>query len=76
MIESEYLEFLRADPLTARKTSIVYVISKSSGDELGLIKWYGPWRQFCFWPALDTIFNVGCLEEIQTVIKLLMDERK
>jgi len=75
MIDSQYIQFYDAEPL-GRKTRIVIVVSKSSGAELGSIKWYGPWRQYCFYPASATIFNTGCMNDIQAQIKELMDERK
>ncbi len=40
------------------------------------IKWYGRWRQYCFFPEEGAIWNTRCLEDVQEVIKALMDERK
>ena len=31
---------------------------------LGFIKWYGSFRQYCFYPENDTMFSKGCLELI------------
>lgn len=74
VIDSEYLEFQRIE-LPNRKTPIVVIWSKSSNALLGEIKWYGPWRQFCFYPEEATIFNIGCMDDIKKVITLLMRER-
>lgn len=71
---SEYLAFERVETV-GRKTPIIVVRSLSSGTELGQVRWYGPWRQFCFHPACQTIFNVGCMTEIQNVIAELKAER-
>lgn len=73
---SEYLEFERHDPPPDRKTPVVRVLSKRTGQPLGSIAWYGPWRQFCFYPSPETIFNVGCLRDIEDQIGLLMAERR
>lgn len=73
-LESKYMLFEQA--VSNRKTKVVLVSSKSSGVELGWIKWYGAWRQYCFYPATDTIFSKGCLQEIEEYITALMDERK
>ena len=64
---SEYLDF----KLTERKPkTIVYqMLSKHRGDTLGTIKWHGPWRQYCFYPALDTIFSAGCLSDIHSFLQ-------
>ena len=41
---------------------------------LGIIKWFGRWRQYAFFPEKDTVFNVGCLSDIQAYIKELRQE--
>jgi len=58
------------------KTKVYAVASKSTGDGLGRIKWYGPWRQYCFFPFGDTTWSKGCLNEINDFISTLMDERR
>lgn len=75
MIESEYLSFTRLE-VHGRKTPILCVYSKSSGDKLGEIAWFGRWRQFCFRPALGALFNKGCLNDINSAIDALMAERR
>lgn len=64
---SKYLEFSLIEQKP--KTKVVGVWSKRSSDRLGLIKWYGKWRQYAFFPENDTLFNVECLNDIQTYIK-------
>lgn len=71
--DSKYLEFVRLD-LAGRKTPIVTVHSRREA-LLGTIRWYGPWRQFCFYPEPATIFNVGCMNDIESVIADLKGER-
>jgi hypothetical protein len=58
------------------KTTIWNVISQSSGITLGQVKWYGAWRQYCFFPESNTIWNTSCLESIQSFIKAEMEARK
>ena len=31
---------------------------------LGQVKWYAPWRRYCFFPAERTIFEQQCLRDI------------
>jgi len=64
---SKYLEFLLLEKKP--KTKVVVVYSKKSGDRLGIIKWYGAWRQYAFFPETGTIFNVECLNDIIIHIK-------
>jgi hypothetical protein len=72
---SEYLYFEETWP-SDKKTAIIYVRSKSSSDVLGEIRWYGPWRQYTFWPSGETIFNKGCMLDILGVIDNLMEARR
>lgn len=53
---------------TAKKpmTSTWECRNNHSDDCLGTVKWYGPWRQYCFFPEpIDgLVFNDGCLKDI------------
>lgn len=75
--QTDYLVFVdRSDLLLAsQKTKLWHVCSKSSGEVLGRIRWWGAWRQYVFEPrptnriADFVIFNVGCLDDITTFIR-------
>lgn len=71
---SEYLEFVEI--YDTGKTKVWSVRSKSSGNELALISWYGPWRQYTMRPEPDTIWNTSCLTDINAFINARMAERK
>lgn len=58
------------------KTSVYHVYSVSDDVFLGEVKWWGPWRQYCFFPEEATIYSVGCMEDIVKFVKVLMEERK
>ena len=69
---SKYIEFklLEQKP----KTKIIEIISKPRAGSivrfrLGIIKWYPRWRQYAFFPEVGTLFNVGCLNDIQSYIR-------
>jgi len=66
---SKYLEFqlLEQKP----KTKVIEVLSKEHGSSLGIIKWFNRWRQYAFFPENETIFNVECLNDIQSYIREL-----
>lgn len=70
----QYINF--AEQQSKTKTKVFWILSNSSNTKLGIIKWYSPWRQYCFYPDRFTIFNKGCLEDINTFIQQLMDERR
>lgn len=57
------------------KTSVWQCRSKRNGGLLGIVRWYGPWRQYAFLPAPDTIFNISCNEAINNFIRQLAQER-
>ena len=52
------------------------VSSRSSGDFLGMIEWYAPWRQYCFSPDEGTVFSRGCMAEIMKFIEDHKNERR
>lgn len=57
-------------------TKHYYVVSNRDprGVALGGIKWYAPWRRYCFFPTEDKLFDAGCLETITSKINELMNE--
>ena len=59
---SKYLNFSIIEEKP--KTKIINVWSKRSGEALGIIKWYGRWRQYAFFPDNNTLFNAECLNDI------------
>ena len=69
-----YIDFELAEKKP--KTSVYLVLSKSDRSVLGRILWERGWRQYVFRPSPNTIWSTGCLEEVQTFITELMDDRK
>lgn len=74
MADIKYIHFNKLNN-TGKKTEMYEILSISRDALLGYIKWYGPWRQYCFFPECDTIFNKGCLNTINEFINKLMQER-
>jgi len=73
-MESKYIEFMEVGD--TGKTKIWQVLSRKTAYVLGHIRWYGPWRRYCFFPSPETVFSIDCMEVISANIKYLMDERK
>jgi len=46
------------------KTALFGVMNKKSGEPLATIKWYPAWRQYCFFPFGNTVWNNSCLQDI------------
>ena len=71
---SRYLRFELSEELP--KTKVWCIFSKTSNGYLGNIKWFSRWRQYCFYPNNETIFNSECLDDIKNFLKDKMDSRK
>jgi len=64
-------------PRDGRKTVKLAVYS-THGDEpfLGVVEWFGRWRQYVFAPALASVFSDDCLLEVAAKVRELMEERR
>ena len=71
----KWIEFEHYPPKKDKKTSLWIVKAKEGGVSLGLIKWYGAWRTYAFFPANDTIYEDDCLRDIAQFIEDRMHER-
>jgi hypothetical protein len=40
------------------------VVAKDGGVDLGLVKWFGRWYTYAFFPKADTVFERTCLRDI------------
>lgn len=74
MTENKYMKFEQLESKT--KTEVWWVKNVRSDTVLGEIKWYGAWRQYCFFPSGLTVFNRDCLDIINEFITGLMEKRK
>lgn len=72
----EYIEVRKAPQDPRRRTPTYVVTNKHSGADLGTIQWYGPWRQFCFFPLAVTVWSNGCLDDVKDAISKAMDESR
>lgn len=75
LMPTRYMRFERHDK-PGRKTMTWAVVSQSNGVKLGEIRWHSPWRQYCFFPSGETIFNVECMNDIVDRIETVMRWRK
>lgn len=76
MNADDYITFRECAVPDVRKTRIVAVDNKRSGNTLGTIRWYGPWRQYCFFPQGGTIFNTDCMDRITAEVRAMMAARR
>jgi hypothetical protein len=61
-----FLMFTELEPMPlSSKTKRWTVHSKMDTSWLGTVKWYSPWRKYCFFQNdQDCVFDPGCLREI------------
>jgi hypothetical protein len=69
----QYIHFVQLE--TRGKTSVWSCRNTHHGEELGIIKWWGAWRQYCYFPTVEAIYSAGCLQDIQEFIKLLRENK-
>ena len=76
---TEYMVFVPDVPKPA--TKVWRVVNKKSRKTLGIIQWWGPWRQYCinFRKGIITgeelVFSSGCLNDIQRFLDRANSER-
>ena len=66
----KYLQFDEV-PNPGKKTRIFNCQPKSGGNPLGIVKWFGNWRQYCYFPTVQAVYSSGCLNDISDFIKQL-----
>jgi len=71
--ETKYLQFVVVE--RKPKTLVIAVVNRTHDEEIGVIKWFSRWRQYCFFPHHNTIWNKTCLEDVNEVITSLTPTR-
>jgi len=77
ILAMKYLEFKLTE--LKPKTEVHQVLSKHHGDLLGTVKWFPKWRQYCFFPNLNSdflTFSSGCLSDIIQFLEKLNEMQK
>ena len=46
------------------KTKVWGCFNNSTCSLLGHVKWYAPWRHYCYFPATIAVYSEGCLRDI------------
>lgn len=72
--ENKYIKI--GETLHTGKTRGFDIVNKSSNDLIGYIEWYRNWRQYCFFPYEDMVFNSECLELITEFLKEINIEHR
>lgn len=57
------------------KTYILALERVRSCHILAYVKWYGPCRNYCFFPSAGTVWSDNCLEDVRDLFAKLQAER-
>jgi len=68
----EYLVFEKAGQQPP-KTSVWECKNTKSGTVLGIVKWHSAWRQYCYFPTVQTVYSARCLKDITDFIGQLKE---
>jgi hypothetical protein len=74
MAENKYIRFKLSEEKP--KTKVWVVVNKKSHSIIGEISWYSAWRQYTFFPFVDTVWNCDCLDTISEFLKEKNREHK
>lgn len=69
----EYLYAEEQPKKENKKTKTWKIVSNKNNVTLGTIYWYNGWRQYVFSPEPQTIYSLGCMEDI---IKFIDKQRR
>ncbi|KKK99137.1 hypothetical protein LCGC14_2635780, partial [marine sediment metagenome] len=74
LMKFKYVHFVKTEDKP--KTFVWSCRNNNSDDELGVVKWYAPWRSYCYFPTVQAVYSEGCLVDIRRFITEQMKARK
>lgn len=70
----KWIEFIKTH--STGKTESFDCYNHEFGSFLGVVKWYGSFRKYSFFPQPNIVFESTCLKDIADFLDKLMLERK
>ena len=70
-MSDSYIQFTPVEAMKQGKKTATWLVETRDDkrEALGVIKWYGPWRCYAFFPYAQTIFECKCLANIAEFCK-------
>lgn len=68
-LKTEYKHIRFVEVAQKPKTKVWECLNNKSCLRVGVVKWYGPWRRYCFFPEPESWFDVSCMDDINDFIK-------
>lgn len=76
LLKTQYKHILFVKVSERPRTSVWSCRNNRNNGELGVIRWYSGWRQYCYFPTGGSVYSMGCLNDIQTFVKCLAEENR
>lgn len=57
----KYITFREQHWLQPKLTKLWHVDTTNGNQEVGIVKWHGAWRKYCFFASEGTLFDKDCL---------------
>lgn len=71
------MSFLLFEPQSkTSKTECITIRNARTKVMLGMIRWYGPWRRYAFYPLGGIVLDAECLNGLRDKLEMLMDDRQ
>lgn len=71
-MKTKYLEFIEDNKWSLSHKTRRFIIKNRTQDMIiGQIKFNSHWRQYCFYPENETVWSVGCLNDVISFIEQL-----
>ena len=71
-----HLDFVLLPKFPKKSKTNIWRVQNKSGEQLGSVSWYSPWRRYTFKPYAGGIFDALCLHAIATFCSQQTDEQK
>jgi len=69
-------QFIHFVEIAKKTKTLVWSCRNNKNDEqLGEVRWYTPWRKYCYFPTVVAAYSAGCLSDIHSFIEALQKER-
>jgi len=68
---AKWVSFKLEERRRGAKTDVwhVWSLRQPLPAHLGVVKWYGPWRRYAFYPDGSTVFEQDCLRDLAEFVE-------
>lgn len=73
--ESRFLD-IREVPQVNGGVTALFEVRTRAGGQLGVIRWFGPWRRYVYYPYDATLYDPSCLRAIGSFMDAVTLEHK